>query len=63
MISADGWPRWIVPVWQHRNISLGDYLGNDSPMAIFSSGLRKEWLWKKKKKISMSDTTPPMLVN
>jgi hypothetical protein len=49
MISADRWPRWIVPVWQHRNISLGDYFGNDRPMAIFSSGLSKEWLWKKKK--------------
>jgi hypothetical protein len=32
-------------------------------MAIFNSGLRKEWLWKKKKEISMSDTMPPMLVN
>jgi hypothetical protein len=20
--------QWIVPVWHHRNISLGDYLGN-----------------------------------
>jgi hypothetical protein len=32
-------------------------------MALFNSGLGKEWLWKKKKEISMSDTTPPTLVN
>jgi hypothetical protein len=36
---------------------------HERSMAFFNSELRKEWLWKKKKEISMSDTMPPMLVN
>ncbi|MGO9371950.1 MAG: hypothetical protein ACLQBD_07590 [Syntrophobacteraceae bacterium] len=29
-------PQWIVPVWRHRNISLGYYLGNSRERAHYS---------------------------
>jgi len=37
---------------QHRKSGLGDYLGiRERFMAVFNSGIKKEWVWKEKRDI------------
>ena len=57
-------PQWIVPVCNIvASVWMIILVLHERSMAVFNSGLRKEWLWNKKKKISMRDTMPPMLLN